>query len=159
MTRISFEDWLNGDAVAVGRAIMGALPPEAQVARAMAVLDLCRARCRAIPEIQRVAAIGRDAAKWHEGHDAFDDVRTLTLKEERSPTDPMIECLLFVAEISAQIIYNASGEPAPFGDDSPWWLASNARDFASEIATPEFDRSLWHALCGQDLSRHGGGAG
>ena len=159
MTIISFDEWLNGDAVAVGRTIMDVLPADAQVARAVAVLDLCRAQYRPVPEVERVAAIGRDVARWCEGHGAFDHVRVLSLKEERSPTLRLYACLLFVAEISAKIIYNASQESAPFDDDSPWWLASNARDFVSEVGNPKFDRMVWAALCGEDPALSPPGAG
>jgi hypothetical protein len=57
--------------------------------------------------------------------------------------------LLFVAENTAKTIYNASGERAPFDDDSPWWLASNARSMAREVNDPVFQSEVWSALIGR----------
>ena len=35
-------EWKSGDAVRVGREILGQVPPAEQVARAAAILDFCR---------------------------------------------------------------------------------------------------------------------
>ena len=60
-------------------------------------------------------------------------MRRLTLREEGAPTSDIYRALLFVAEIVAEIIYNASDAPAPFDTDSPWWLAPNARGFVVAV--------------------------
>src|SRR4051812_36072683 len=83
---VSYEQWLSGDAVAIGRAIMEPLAEAERVERALAVLDECRGHCRAIPQVDRVAEIARVPARWSEGHDAFRAVRQLTLAEERHNT-------------------------------------------------------------------------
>ena len=146
MTAISYQDWKNGDAIAIGRALMDGLPPVQQVARAATVLNACRPHWTPIREIERVAAIAIEPTRWGEGHDAFDDVRRLTLKEERAPTSAVLRTLLDVAEIVAKIIYNASGRPAPFDPDSPWRLASKARNFAAALNDERATRNVWDAL-------------
>lgn len=152
--QVSYQDWMTGDAVLVGHRIMVALPPAEQVARAIAVLDQCRSRWQPIAPIDRVATVGRDPTRWHEGHDVFDDVRSLTLLEERLRTSDVYRALLYVGEIAAKIIYNASGSPAPFDADSPWWLASNARAFATSLNDAQVSRAIWVALAGSGRS-HG----
>lgn len=145
--KLTFEQWLDGDDIVdFGHRLMADLPPAQQVARAKAVLDLCRGRLPPIGAVERVATIAADPTRWAEGHDAFSAVRALTLREERKATHAAYKALLFVAEIAAKIIYNASGTPAPFDRDSPWWLANNARTFARALADEVFTRQLWHAL-------------
>ena len=121
-------DWLTGDAVAIGRHLLAHLPPAAQVARACAVLAVCRAELPAVAEVEHVAALGAEPARWREAHAAFSAVRTQTLAEEHARADEPRRMLLYVAEIVAKTIYNASGAPAPFDDDSAWWLARTARE-------------------------------
>jgi len=68
-------------------------------------------------------------------------VRELTLAAERgsvSPKDPRY-LLLFVAENSARVIYNASRPPDPFDDDSAEWLLRSMSKFLN--ALPDSDRS------------------
>ena len=147
-TQPSYEDWIAGEAALVGRRLMEPLTPAVQVARAIAVLDLCRSHWSPVPAIERVALVGRNRAKWHEGHDAFDDVRMLTLLEERLRTSDVYRSLLYVAEIVAKIVYNASNSPAPFDENSPRWLPRNARDFVKSLGEPEVGRAIWDALAG-----------
>lgn len=145
---VSYEAWREGDAVAVGRALLDALPPAEQVARAVAVLDICRARCPSPREVDDVAEVGRDPSRWREGHARFDAVRTLTLKAEGHP-DRLYRMLLHVAEIVAKVVYNASGAPAPFDANSVWWLPRNARDFAAALDDEEVWAEIWASLRGR----------
>ena len=146
---ITFDKWLRGDAVEVGRTLMMGLAPAKQVACARLVLDLCRARFLPVEAVDQVSALAADPSRWVEAHAAFTAVRHLTLHEERAPTNAVYRALLFVAAIAAKIVYNASGAPAPFDADSAWWLASNARDLALAVGDESFTRQVWRAL------RHG----
>ena len=138
--------WLDGDAIAVGYRLMKPLSPAAQVARAVAVLERCCAVQPQVPQLQQVLEIGREPARWSEGHKAFRAVRQLTLLEERTPTTKPYEALLFVGEIAAKIIYNASGCSAPFDEDSPWWLPRCALDFCKAVDDQAFTDALWTTI-------------
>jgi hypothetical protein len=139
---------MNGDAVAVRRHLMEHLPPQQQVARARAVLEICRTHWPRIPQVDRVATLAAEPARWVEAHAAFGAVRELTLREERTPTNHVYEALLFVAEIAAKAIYNASKAPAQFDHNSPWWLPRNARDFVRALGDESVGHQLWRALTG-----------
>ena len=103
----------------------------------------------AVPAVDHVAALAVDPARWVEAHAAFSAVRDLTLREERERSSEAYRALLYVAEIAAQIIYNASGASAPFDSDSAWWLAGNTRTFVRRINDEYFAHQAWQAL------RHG----
>ena len=139
-------EWRRGNAVQVGKALMAPLTPDRRAERAAAILDACRARWRSVPEIDAVSALARDRSLWIRAHDAFDAVRVLALREERRRTHAAYEALLFVAENTAKTLYNASGGPAPFDDDSPWWLAANARSFADAVGDAAAEDEMWNVL-------------
>lgn len=142
-------EWKNGDAVRVGREILAALAPAAQVERAASILDLCRQKWTPVPAVDAVASLARNPSRWREGHDHFSAVRALTLVEEKRRTNDVYYSLLFVAENTAKTIYNATPTMAPFDEDSPWWLAANALDMASKVKDARFEEQLWRALTGQ----------
>ena len=144
------EEWITADPVQVGKVVLGALTPQERVARALAMLDLCRACCPPIAAVDVVMTIGSNAGRWREAHRAFQDVRGLTLLEERKPTNRAYGSLLFVAENTAKTIFNASGEPAPFDEDAPWWLASNVLHLARTVRDSGLQEALWRALTGTD---------
>jgi hypothetical protein len=146
------EEWLGGHAVEVGREIFTALDSREQVARAACVLDVCRRFWRPVRQIDAVAALANHRTRWNEGHSAFDAVRDLTLREEAAPTSEVYCALLFVAENTAKTIYNASGPPDPFDEDSPWWLASNVLHFAKATRDAELADALWCALTGTSVA-------
>jgi hypothetical protein len=144
--RDSFSMWTNGRALAVGREIMQALSPPEQVRRVAAVLDVCRRSSAPVPEVDAVSTAARHPSRWRDGHDLFDRVRDLTLIEEKSRTSNVYRALLYVAEIAAKTVYNASGEPAPFDNDSPWWIAQCALDFVNAVGTADVRAGVWRAL-------------
>lgn len=145
-TKLTYDAWLGADVLDLGRRLMVDLGPEQQVARAKAVLDLCRSRLPAVPAIDHVVALATEPARWVEAHAAFSAVRDLTLREERERSGDAYRALLYVAEIAAKIIYNASGASAPFDSDSAWWLASNTRSFVRAINDESFAHRVWTAL-------------
>jgi hypothetical protein len=145
-TKLTYDAWLGADVLDVGRRLMIGLGPEQQVARAKAVLDLCRSRLPSVPAVDHVAALAAEPARWTEAHAAFRAVRDLTLREERKRSTDAYRALLYVAEIAAKIIYNASGASAPFDSDSSWWLASNTRNFVRALNDESFSHQAWHAL-------------
>lgn len=140
--------WSTGDHLYVGRDIFGSLTPAQQVARAGSVLATCATWVPGPKPVAHVIELAKNPSRWHEGHDAFSAVRDLTLAEERAPTSKAYEALLFVAENAAKTIYNASGQPAPFDKDAPWWISSCARTLAREVGDQACEQQIWEALIG-----------
>jgi hypothetical protein len=95
-----------------------------------------------------VIAMGAEPKRWREAHRAFQAVRSVTLREEASPSDRIYYLLLLLAENAAKTVYNASGPQDPFDADSPWWLAQNALDLSRALADPRIEQELWQILCG-----------
>ena len=140
--------WRSGQALAAGREIMEALTPERRAARAAAVLSIALKWLPACAAIRHVLEIAADAARWREAHDAFSAVRHETLRMRDTADNPACSGVLFLAENAAKTLYNASGEPAPFDHDSPWWIASNAWHIAEATSNVVLQRELWAALIG-----------
>ena len=118
------DGWLAGDAAACASlaAQAGSL---AMIDLATIGLSACSAAVDcALPEIAEVVRVGSTRAEWDQAHKAFDRVRALTLEAERGRLDHKDPhyLLLFVAENSARVIYNASCPVDPFDDDSGEWL-------------------------------------
>ena len=61
---------------------------------------------------------------------------TLVAEARDSAIDPALKRLLFVAENTAKVIYNASGEPAPFDADAGWELVPCVEHFLATISVP-----------------------
>jgi hypothetical protein len=99
------DEWLHGDAVAIGRELWCHLSPAAQVARAIALLQLCCAQRPRVPEVEAVIAIAGEPKRWSEAHQAFQAVRSLVLREEASPSDRIYYLLLFLTENTAKTVY------------------------------------------------------
>jgi hypothetical protein len=141
------ERWLSDDRL-LGRTLIEPLAPEEQARRAVAVLDLCKRRCRPVPAVDRVCELGRAPGRWTEGHVAFDDVRHLNLLAERVPTDAAYKALLDLAESTAKTIYNASGAPAPFDHHAPWRIPERALAFVRALGDDALLDPIWGELTG-----------
>jgi hypothetical protein len=139
--------WTSGDVAGFGRAAFEAVPEAERAAWATRLLAICLVKESHPPELGRVVEIGEEPSRWRAGHAAFDAVRRLTIANERSPlSDPKVRSLLEVAETVAKVIYNASGEPAPFDYHAGWRLAPQLKKFAELIGKPELEEELWAAL-------------
>lgn len=147
------EDWLHGNALLVGKALMEAIPPAEQVSRVVQVLDLCQHSYDPIPQVLHACTIGRDSALWPLGREAFNSLRALSLAEEKRRSNPRLSALLNVAEMTAKTIYNATDPPAPFDRPSAWRLVAFARDFVLLTADDRLTDAVWFALCGADRAR------
>jgi hypothetical protein len=80
-------------------------------------------------------------------------VRRLTLREERRRTNDTYYALLFVPDLTAKTIFNASNTMAPFDADTPWHLARAARRFAAARGDDSLGPTVWAALSGGDPGR------
>ena len=76
----------------------------------------------------------------------FSAVRELTLDSEQGHDDALAHVLLYVAENTAKVVFNASGSPAPFDKDCGAWLVRCAREFSTEMNDEAFADQLWTVL-------------
>jgi hypothetical protein len=141
-------EWKSGDAVRVGQAILQHLPLADQVARAGAILDVCRTRWTSVPAVDAVSELARTPRRWREGHEHFSAVRKLTLIEEKRRSNDFYYALLFVAENTAKTIYNATEPIDAFDEDAPFWLAKNALSIVRSVNDSRFEEEIWQALIG-----------
>lgn len=123
-----------------GHAIANTVPAEDQPSWAGHVLGVV-ARGHAVPEVVRkVIEVAYTPSRWPEGRPLFDDLRQLTLRAERNPfASRRAKALLGVAEIVAQLSYNAGGGPHPYDKDTASWLPGSVRYFV-EAARSDFER-------------------
>lgn len=140
--------WQSRDVLKAGAVLYEAVPVGSRPAWAADILALACSHARKVPkQVRAVIEIAHDQARWKRGHDIFDAIRDLTLAEERSHAGGVVyECLLFVAENAAKIVYNASGKPAPFDEDCGDWLVYCLWDFVKAIDSPELEAQAWDLL-------------
>jgi len=143
----AYREWSSGDPLKAGRLIYEHLPNDLRPQWAASILNLCRSLIPSIPAIDAIHEIALDRSRWKEAHAAFQHVRDLTLKAEESKlTDPIYAGVLYVAENTAKVTYNASGQPAPFDEDSGWWLVSNLRYVVDRVNNREFEEKAWSVV-------------
>lgn len=139
--------WFQGEGVKAGEMIYKAIPIEETPRWAAHLLQLCCSRIEPGSEIDNVYKISLQRSNWRYGHDAFGKVRDLTLKyEEGNTKNHLYGALLYLAECVAKVTYNASGESAPFDEDSGWWVSENLRHFCQVLGDEYFEKAAYKML-------------
>jgi hypothetical protein len=140
--------WAGGRALDAGRLLFESVPPAEQPAWAARLVVLCRRLAPRVAPVENVLAIAADPARWDEAHAAFRAVRARTVRFERpgAPPRPIALGVLFLAELTAKVTYNASAPIGPFDEDSGWWLAVNLRSIVEQVADAGFEERAWRAL-------------
>ena len=79
-----------------------------------------------------------DHRTWQKAHDLFRGIRQKTLDAERRK-DRCADCQYLFEEACAKTLYNLSGhpQPAPFDEDSPYWIVPNALSLARRMSIDE----------------------
>lgn len=131
--------WLEPD-VEGCRAIVAALTGVELAELGTEMLRACRVSCAGVPPpVLDVELIGLTPRSWPEAHRAFREVRRVTLQFDQAQTsgaDPIYK-LLFVAEGTAKVIYNATEMPGPFDATSGLHLLIAVAQFVRVRALPE----------------------
>jgi hypothetical protein len=132
------EAWAEGRFLDCGQALYEPMQPQERVNWAANLLMFCMQYSPSLPAIDRVVELAKAPSDWRLAHAAFNEVRRMTLVAEArdSAIDPGLKSLLFVAETTAKVIYNASGEPAPFDANAGWQLVPCVEHFLATIAVP-----------------------
>ena len=77
-------------------------------------------------QVKGLYELTEDEKNWGQAHEQFKNIRTFSLANP----DFQPESYIILAENVAKITYNESGLPAPFDNDSGWWIAINAKKTA-----------------------------
>ena len=106
---------------------------EASVANAIAeMVDFFLPHCDDTKTLVELKAMASDRTRWRLGHDLFDGIRNKMLKADRK-SDLRLQHQYSFEEICAKTLFNLSGSPAPFDDDSPFWVIPIALQFAAHL--------------------------
>ena len=153
VAEINFESW-SADPLRAGTAIYSRVHNDNRPGWAASILAECCERVPKVPEaIAHVLDLSAEAAKWELAHDAFSAVRQLTLAAERRPIEKRDHLLLYVAENTAKVIYNAFGASAPFDRDSGAWLVRCAKEYADCVNDVSFPMLLWRTIASVPIDK------
>jgi hypothetical protein len=146
--------WLEPD-VKGCREIAAALTEVELAELGTALLRTCRMSCCSVPPpVLAVELIGATPRSWGDAHRAFSDVRDATLQFDQAQTpgsDPTYQ-LLFVAENTAKVIYNATNPIGPFDASSGMHLLISVAHFVRVRGVPEL-RTTIASLVEEALAR------
>ena len=85
-------------------------------------------------EYMELVEISSNESRWREAHDVFRRIRrNITLPFDANHPTEVEYAFVFIAECAAKTIYNCSGEPAPFDDDSYEWLLKCEENFLQTV--------------------------
>ena len=146
------EAWAQRRFLDCGRALYEPLKPAARVDWATALLTFSMRYSPTAPVIDRLVELARVSSDWRLAHAAFGDVRKMTLVAEGrgGSIHPRLKNLLYVAENTAKVIYNASNEPAPFDHDAGWWVVPCFEHFLATVAEAAATNGGHQLLFGDD---------
>jgi hypothetical protein len=109
--------------IEVGRQIFDKLPNDIKPGWAGLILSRFDSYIKYIPPaIKELYPIIDNKDRWKEAHGQFSKLRQFLLENKNYQP----ETYLLLAEKVAKVTYNASGEPAPFDNDSGWFIPSLA---------------------------------
>ena len=139
----ALELWNNDQATKAGWLLYEHIPLADRPFWAARILDLCRSLTQSRPEVDAVYEIATRPADWHKGHDAFRNVRRLTIHyESAEPKNEVYGGLLYLAENVAKVTYNATSPSAPFDHDAGAWVVTCLRYLVKKVNNPECFRTV-----------------
>jgi len=108
------------------------------------LIDLFAGHCSDPSTLLELRQMVGDERTWCKAHDLFDRIREKTLKAEQRKND-RAGCQYLFEEVCAQTLYNLSDisppfsehSPAPFDEDSPYWIVPNALSLARRLGIHE----------------------
>lgn len=129
----------------MGGLFYAALPNNLRPIWAVNVLTLCQEQLPPIPEIVFTCELGTQAEHWSKAHQAFQQIRKLTLKSEQlTLKDSTYHAILYVAENAAKVIYNATIPHDSFDYDCGEWLVYCFRHFVSQVNSQNLEKASWN---------------
>lgn len=146
------EYWQSGRSTEAGRLIFENLSPQVRPKWASRILALMTERTGIkSPPIERVLQIAGDPGKWGTAHDASSVARRAAIElvklRSRTADQDLLLGLTSLAGLVARVIYNSTGSPDPFDDDTGWSLVESVRRVLDLLKDDQFSDSIWFALC------------
>ena len=139
--------WSSGQALNAGQIIYPLIAVQSRPQWAVGILEQCLPLIPPVVEFEKVRSLAFDPVQWKDAHAAFYAVRQLTLQAEKASTpEPIYHVLLYLVENTAKVIYNASGESAPFDNSAGPWVVRCARDVVDKAAEPGLEEKVWSAV-------------
>ena len=92
--------------------------------------------CGDVSTLNQLNAMAVDRSQWRKAHDLFDRIRKKTLRADKAG-DRLLQHQYSFEEICAKTLYNLSGYPASFDDDSPFWVIPIAVAFAHQLGVAD----------------------
>jgi len=96
------------------------------------MVDYFLPHCADTKTLAELKSMSADPILWRRGHDLFDRIRNKTLRADQK-NDLRLQYQYSFEEICAKTLFNLSGSPAPFDDDSPFWIIPIALQFAAYL--------------------------
>lgn len=159
MLTTAYEYWQQGGSLEAGmeagKLIFESLSNECRPKWAANILRaaVVRSGIKSQP-IERVLAVADHPNEWGKAHDAFDSVRraslTIVHSEFRGSQKSLLLCL-DLAELVAQVTYNATNPPDEFDEDSGWYIVGHVRKIINLINDENFSRAMWSTICSDGL--------
>jgi hypothetical protein len=141
------QHWLAGRFQDAGRILYENVPRERRVVWASSVLEHAYRYFEPVAEVDEVLVMARAPHRWHEAHEAFQRVRQVSLRMGHLPVQ---ESILFLAETTCKVIYNASGQPAPFDFDAGWLIPQHLVHVINLLESSELAFQAWPLLTAPD---------
>lgn len=141
--RPQWQSWLEPNVVACDELVQTLGDRFPGVARALC--NLCKAALSSLPpQVDALLRIAQTERHWAKMHDAFDEVRRVTIatgatEEGRGSAEFY---MLAVAEDLAKVLYNATRPRDPFDPDSPRRLLVSVAHFSKRARSAQLERSL-----------------
>jgi hypothetical protein len=82
--------------------------------------------------LRELDILASDHREWRRAHTLFSRIRAKGLKAEATK-DRLLQLQYSFEEICAKTLFNMSGEPAPFDNDSPFWVVPMAVGLARAL--------------------------
>ena len=109
--------------IEIGKQIFDNVPNEIKPGWAGLILSRFDNYIKNVPKaIIDLYPIIDNQERWKEAHNQFSAIRQFSLDNENFEPRGYLQ----LAELVAKITYNASGQPAPFDNDSGWYISSLA---------------------------------
>jgi hypothetical protein len=137
------QHWRAGRFSEAGQVLYEHIPQKYRPAWATTILTQTASSFAPIAEINHVLTLGSDPARWGEAHEALTPLRRVTLRSWELPRERSI---LLLAENTCKVIYNASGQPAPFDHDAGWRIPACLVEVVNQLRSSELAYQAWPLL-------------
>jgi len=116
------QQWADGKHLEAAKLIFEAMIPADRVAWVAGILQFCEDRCGPLPEVAALLNIAHNPENWHQAKEQI--LHRASLRSSPAPafagSVEVRERLSEVAYLATKVVYNASGQPAPYDHNAGW---------------------------------------